>query len=117
MLSPCCPCLRFMLNPLQAASSFACDGCGHHASFHNLRNPNEEEPELEIVEERRMVVNGSSNGHGNGKAIMNGSFSGNGSGRKRSSTVAGRILGRGQEQDEEDGEGEREGQMVKRSRN
>jgi hypothetical protein len=31
-----------MLNPLQAASSFACDGCGHHASFHNLKNAEEE---------------------------------------------------------------------------
>lgn len=30
-----------MLNPLQAASSFACDGCGHHASFHNLKNGEE----------------------------------------------------------------------------
>jgi len=30
-----------MLNPLQAASSFACDGCGHHASFHNLKNDEE----------------------------------------------------------------------------
>ncbi|PWW76614.1 hypothetical protein C7212DRAFT_80038, partial [Tuber magnatum] len=43
VLSTSCPCLRFMLNPLQAASSFACDGCGHHASFHNLRNPGEED--------------------------------------------------------------------------
>ena len=31
-----------MLNPLQAASSFACDGCGHHASFHTLKNAEEE---------------------------------------------------------------------------
>jgi hypothetical protein len=23
---------------LQVASSFACDGCGHHASFYNLNN-------------------------------------------------------------------------------
>ncbi|KAA8906699.1 hypothetical protein FN846DRAFT_709647 [Sphaerosporella brunnea] len=42
VLSSGCPCLRFMLNPLQAASSFACDGCGHHASFHNLKNGEEE---------------------------------------------------------------------------
>lgn len=108
MLSPGCPCLRFMLNPLQAASSFACDGCGHHASFHNLRNPNEEEPEIEVVEERRIVqINGGA---------KNGNVIGNGSSRKRTnSTIAGRILGRGQEDEEED-EGEREGQMVKRSR-
>lgn len=91
-----------MLNPLQAASSFACDGCGHHASFHNLRNPTEEVPEVEIVEERRMV---------NGSA-KNGNVIGNGSSRKRGG--AGRILGR--EDEEEDGS-EREGQLVKRSRN
>lgn len=30
-----------MLNPLQAASSFACDGCGHHASYHQLKNGEE----------------------------------------------------------------------------
>lgn len=25
-----------MLNPLKAATSFECDGCGHHASFHKM---------------------------------------------------------------------------------
>lgn len=95
-----------MLNPLQAASSFLCDGCGHHASFHNLRNPSEEEPEVEVVEERR-IVNGGSIVNGNHKAITNG----NGSGRKR---VAGRIVGK---DEEEDAESERDGQLVKRSRN
>lgn len=105
MLSPGCPCLRFMLNPLQAASSFACDGCGHHASFHNLRNPSEEVPDIEVVEERR-IVNGSA---------KNGNVVGNGSSRKRgSATITGRIMGR--EEEEEDGS-EREGQLVKRSRN
>ncbi|KAM3425536.1 hypothetical protein BST61_g7483 [Cercospora zeina] len=33
-----CPCLRFMLHPVKAATSFDCDGCGHHASFHSLEN-------------------------------------------------------------------------------
>ena len=49
-----CPCLRFMLHPVkvllspvslpnptnqyQAATSFDCDGCSHHASFHSLEN-------------------------------------------------------------------------------
>ncbi|EMF14709.1 uncharacterized protein SEPMUDRAFT_83262 [Sphaerulina musiva SO2202] len=31
-----CECLRYMLHP--AATSFDCDGCGHHASFHSLEN-------------------------------------------------------------------------------
>jgi hypothetical protein len=69
MISNKCPCLRFMLHPvkvinyvlhflqnlslfmptlfqsptpLQAATSFECDGCGHHASYHNLDNPSED---------------------------------------------------------------------------
>ena len=28
--------------PTQAATSFECDGCGHHASYHNLDNPSED---------------------------------------------------------------------------
>ncbi|KAK0637759.1 hypothetical protein DIS24_g10492 [Lasiodiplodia hormozganensis] len=39
LLSPKCPCLRFMLHPLKVTSSFSCDGCGHHASFHNMASP------------------------------------------------------------------------------
>jgi hypothetical protein len=71
MISNKCPCLRFMLHPVkvghlshcssqslsgsstfcfpfmpthvsQAATSFECDGCGHHASYHNLDNPSED---------------------------------------------------------------------------
>ncbi|KAL1582455.1 hypothetical protein WHR41_08834 [Cladosporium halotolerans] len=42
LVSPACPCLRFMLHPVKAASSFECDGCGHHASFHSLENPAED---------------------------------------------------------------------------
>lgn len=61
LMSPACPCLRFMLHPIkvrfkisflprnntdrassQAASSFECDGCSHHASFHSLENPAED---------------------------------------------------------------------------
>ncbi|KAK4626926.1 hypothetical protein CLAFUW4_04236 [Fulvia fulva] len=37
-----CPCLRFMLHPVKAATSFDCDGCGHHASFHSLENESED---------------------------------------------------------------------------
>ena len=31
-----------MLHPVKAATSFECDGCGHHASFHSLENPAED---------------------------------------------------------------------------
>ncbi|MDI1485546.1 MAG: hypothetical protein OHK93_000684 [Ramalina farinacea] len=37
-----CPCHRFMIHPLKAATSFECDGCGHHASFHRMANEGEE---------------------------------------------------------------------------
>ncbi|KAK1070840.1 hypothetical protein LTR12_001481 [Friedmanniomyces endolithicus] len=42
LMSPVCPCLRFMLHPVKAATSFECDGCNHHASFHSLENPSED---------------------------------------------------------------------------
>ncbi|KAF2659903.1 hypothetical protein K491DRAFT_712199 [Lophiostoma macrostomum CBS 122681] len=42
MLSTC-PCLRFMLHPLKSASSYECDGCGHHASFHSMENKSEDD--------------------------------------------------------------------------
>ncbi|KAK5133509.1 hypothetical protein LTR08_007646 [Meristemomyces frigidus] len=42
LLASACPCLRFMLHPVKAATSFECDGCGHHASFHSLENPAED---------------------------------------------------------------------------
>ncbi|MCJ1450928.1 hypothetical protein MMC28_001262 [Mycoblastus sanguinarius] len=38
-----CPCYRFMIHPLKAATSFDCDGCGHHASFHRMESREEEE--------------------------------------------------------------------------
>ncbi|KAL5116383.1 hypothetical protein ACEQ8H_005731 [Pleosporales sp. CAS-2024a] len=43
VLSPKCPCLRFMLHPLKSASSYECDGCSHHASFHSMENKMEDE--------------------------------------------------------------------------
>ncbi|KAF2643597.1 hypothetical protein P280DRAFT_382889, partial [Massarina eburnea CBS 473.64] len=43
MLSPKCACLRFMLHPLKSSSSYECDGCAHHASFHSMENREEDE--------------------------------------------------------------------------
>ncbi|KAF4550448.1 Hypothetical protein D9617_17g047160 [Elsinoe fawcettii] len=62
LMSGTCPCLRFMLHPvkaslsntypehthhsfsflLHAATSFECDGCAHHASYHLMENPDED---------------------------------------------------------------------------
>jgi hypothetical protein len=54
-----------MLNPLQAASSFACDGCGHHASFHNLTNAGEEQlaPLLAGGRKRAMILDAAHGRH------------------------------------------------------
>ncbi|KAI9849830.1 MAG: hypothetical protein M1837_000044 [Sclerophora amabilis] len=38
LLSASCPCLRFMVHPLRVATSFECDGCAHHASFHRMES-------------------------------------------------------------------------------
>ncbi|KAF2196140.1 hypothetical protein GQ43DRAFT_476593 [Delitschia confertaspora ATCC 74209] len=38
-----CTCLRFMLHPLKSASSYDCDGCQHHASYHSMENKQEDE--------------------------------------------------------------------------
>ncbi|KAF2020952.1 hypothetical protein BU24DRAFT_416612 [Aaosphaeria arxii CBS 175.79] len=43
MISTRCPCLRFMLHPLKSSSSYECDGCSHHASFHSMENKHEDE--------------------------------------------------------------------------
>ena len=32
-----------MIHPIKAPTSFECDGCGHHASFHQMQNKMEEE--------------------------------------------------------------------------
>ncbi|KAI9780647.1 MAG: hypothetical protein M1839_006588 [Geoglossum umbratile] len=69
LLTSSCPCLRFMTHPLHAATSFECDGCGHHASFHMLVNKEEDEvvarwkaeaeAEAEKEKERRDAASGS----------------------------------------------------------
>lgn len=35
--------LRIALTDGQSSSSYECDGCGHHASFHNMENKTEDE--------------------------------------------------------------------------
>ena len=47
-----------MIHPLKAATSFECDGCGHHASFHKMDNAPDEETvrkwkEMETLRDQR----------------------------------------------------------------
>jgi hypothetical protein len=83
-----------MLNPLQAASSFACDGCGHHASFHNLKNA-EEEGEGYVPEPQKAARKRSATVQG---AAVRGITNGNG-GARRGGGV-GMLLSSGSEDEE-----------------
>ncbi|KAH6864664.1 hypothetical protein B0T12DRAFT_391009 [Alternaria alternata] len=62
LLAAKCPCLRFMLHPLKSSSSYECDGCGHHASFHTMENKIEDEIrkrwEVEAAERRKEEEEG-----------------------------------------------------------
>ena len=40
---------------VQAATSFECDGCNHHASFHNLDNPDDDAVLARWASEERSV--------------------------------------------------------------
>ncbi|KAK8207922.1 hypothetical protein M8818_004175 [Zalaria obscura] len=55
-----CPCLRFMLHPVKAATSFECDGCGHHASYHSLENPAEDAVLSKWAEQEKALAPASS---------------------------------------------------------
>lgn len=103
-----------MLNPLQAASSFACDGCGHHASFHNLRNPGEDDFEGAEVREE----GGSGGALLTPRKLLNGT----GATRKRSATASASGGGGGRVENGrplggEDGDSGDDVQIVKRVRN
>ena len=43
LMTPACACQRFMIHPVKAATSFECDGCSHHASYHKMENKIEDE--------------------------------------------------------------------------
>ncbi|SLM33565.1 hypothetical protein LPUS_02073 [Lasallia pustulata] len=65
LMTPACACLRFMIHPVKAATSFECDGCGHHASFHKMENRAEDEivarwraEEKEMEEKRGALRDG-----------------------------------------------------------
>ncbi|KAF3913391.1 hypothetical protein ABW20_dc0107871 [Dactylellina cionopaga] len=71
-----CSCQRFMVHPLKATSSFDCDGCGHHASFHRMKSHEEEVENAakfreSLANAQRSSMN-SSNGNG-GRMLSAGS--------------------------------------------
>lgn len=47
-----------MVHPLKAATTFDCDGCGHHASFHKMDNEQEDEV-MKRWERTSMAVDAS----------------------------------------------------------
>lgn len=44
-----------MIHPLKAATSFECDGCGHHASFHKMDNRQDEEYERQWKSQQQTL--------------------------------------------------------------
>ncbi|KAK6514850.1 hypothetical protein TWF506_007212 [Arthrobotrys conoides] len=64
-----CSCQRFMVHPLKATTSFDCDGCGHHASFHKMKSHEEEVENAARFRESLLTVEhsvGDGEGRGNG---------------------------------------------------
>ncbi|KAF3006570.1 hypothetical protein E8E13_006642 [Curvularia kusanoi] len=57
IVSPRCPCLRFMLHPMKSSSSYECDGCNHHASFHSMENKAEDEIRKKWEQEAKDKAN------------------------------------------------------------
>jgi len=60
-----------MIHPLKATSSFECDGCGHHASFHKMENRAEDEVVArwkaeEVEQQRARMANRHGDGEGRG---------------------------------------------------
>ena len=47
-----------MIHPLKAATTFDCDGCGHHASFHKMDNATDDEA-VRRWEQVKMAADGS----------------------------------------------------------
>ncbi|KAL9128828.1 MAG: hypothetical protein Q9217_002581 [Psora testacea] len=66
-----CTCYRFMIHPLKAATSFDCDGCGHHASFHRMQNEQDDDVarrwKIEEEREQAKVVAGVAGGPDEGE--------------------------------------------------
>ncbi|KAK6500415.1 hypothetical protein TWF481_010759 [Arthrobotrys musiformis] len=59
LISAGCSCQRFMVHPLKATTSFDCDGCGHHASFHKMKS---HEEEVENAAKARVLTTNTGNG-------------------------------------------------------
>ncbi|EWC48896.1 hypothetical protein DRE_00201 [Drechslerella stenobrocha 248] len=58
-----CSCQRFMVHPLKATTSFDCDGCGHHASFHRMKSHEEEvEQAAQLRDSATVAASAEDNG-------------------------------------------------------
>ncbi|KAF3286898.1 hypothetical protein TWF970_008730 [Orbilia oligospora] len=85
-----CSCQRFMVHPLKATTSFDCDGCSHHASFHKMKSHEEEVENAARFRESLLTVE-SSVGNCDGR--------GAGGGRRTVGLIQGRV-----ELEEEEGD-------------
>lgn len=89
IVSGTCSCMRFMLHPVKAATSFECDGCNHHASYHNLDNPEDDRVLARWAEQAKQIAPASQeNGHGNKRRRIADGSSHNGRQTGESSSMA-----------------------------
>ncbi|KAF3914457.1 hypothetical protein AA313_de0202195 [Arthrobotrys entomopaga] len=106
-----CSCQRFMVHPLKATTSFDCDGCGHHASFHRMKSHEEEVENAAKFRESMMNVQGQLNSPPRA-ATNNG---GGGGGGERRLLRDGRVEEVGEEEEDDDTlDGEEYGDQKKR---
>ncbi|KAK6355724.1 hypothetical protein TWF718_000116 [Orbilia javanica] len=90
-----CSCQRFMVHPLKATTSFDCDGCGHHASFHKMKSHEEEVENAAKFRETVLAVEAPSPvGDGEGRS--------SGGGRKAVGLLRGRVESEEEGVDEDD---------------
>ncbi|KAF3189156.1 hypothetical protein TWF788_011276 [Orbilia oligospora] len=85
-----CSCQRFMVHPLKATTSFDCDGCSHHASFHKMKSHEEEVENAARFRESLLTVESS---------VGNRDVRDAGSGRRTVGLIQGRV-----ELEEEEGD-------------
>jgi len=76
-----------MIHPLKAASSFDCDGCGHHASFHRMESKADEE-----VARRWRVEEEAREGQGGFGGVEDGWGGGGGGKRRRIGGESGEVV-------------------------
>ncbi|KAK6337539.1 hypothetical protein TWF730_002936 [Orbilia blumenaviensis] len=100
-----CSCQRFMVHPLKATTSFDCDGCGHHASFHKMKSHEEEVENAARFRESLLTVEAAVEDNEIRSSRGSNGNSGN-SGRRAIGLLEGRVEDVEEDDDTVDGDSE-----------